>query len=78
MRGPLIGGKDFQLPLDKEASSRRGSWRGTKGEEEYLVFWGKAKEKNGVVKKRLVLKYGKVLFMEKICVNKSMEGSCVK
>jgi hypothetical protein len=24
MRGPLISGKDFQLPLDKEASSRRG------------------------------------------------------
>jgi hypothetical protein len=24
MRVPLIGGKDFQLPLDKETSSRRG------------------------------------------------------
>jgi hypothetical protein len=52
MRGPLIGGKDFQLPLDKEASSRKGSWRGTKGEEEYLVLGGKAKGKNGSVRKR--------------------------
>ncbi len=48
MRGPLIGGKDFQFPLDKEASSRRG----TKGEEEYLMFGGKAKEMNGSVRKR--------------------------
>ncbi len=27
MKGPLISGKDFQLPLDKEASSRRGLGR---------------------------------------------------
>jgi hypothetical protein len=53
-----------------------GSWRGTKGKEEYLVFW-KVKEKNGSVRKRLVLKCGKVLFMKKKCANKSMEGSCV-
>jgi hypothetical protein len=56
MRGPLIGEKDFQLPLDKKVSSRKGSWRGTKKEEEYLFFWGK-KRRNEGVKKRLVLKY---------------------
>ncbi len=31
MRGPLIRGKDFQLPLDKEASSRRGLGRVPRG-----------------------------------------------
>jgi hypothetical protein len=71
--GPLIGGKDFQLTN----KFKEGSWRGAKGEGEYLVFWGKAKEKNGSVRKRLVFKYGKVLFMKKMCANKSMEGSCV-
>jgi hypothetical protein len=38
------------------------------------VFWGKAKEKNESVRKRSVVKYGKVLFMKKMCANKSMEG----
>jgi hypothetical protein len=41
------------------------------------VFWGKEKEKNRSVRKRLILKYGKVLFIKKMCANKSMEGSCV-
>jgi hypothetical protein len=45
MRGTLISGKDFQLPLDKEASSRRGLGGGTKGEEEYFVFWGKERRR---------------------------------
>jgi hypothetical protein len=39
------------------------------------VFWGE--KKHGGVRKILVLKYGKVLFMKKMCANKSMEGSCV-
>ncbi len=54
-----------------------GVLEGYQGEEEYLVFWGKSKEENGGVRKRLILKYGKVLFIEKMCANKSMEGSCV-
>jgi hypothetical protein len=41
-------------------------------------FFGENKGENGGVKKRLVFKYGKVLFMEKMCANKNMEGSCVK
>jgi hypothetical protein len=45
--------------------------------EEYLVFFGESKGENGGVRKRLVFKYGKVLFMEKVCATKSMEGSCV-
>jgi hypothetical protein len=63
MRGPLIGGKDFQLPMDKEASSRRGLGGVPRGKRSILCFWGKAKEKNESVRKKLVLKYGKVLFM---------------
>jgi hypothetical protein len=39
MRGPLICGKDFQLPLDKEASS----WRGTKGGIIVSYVLGKSK-----------------------------------
>jgi hypothetical protein len=77
MRGPLIGGKDFQLPLDKEASSRKGFGRVQRGKRNILCFGGKGKEKNGSVRKRLVLKYRKVLFMKKMCANKSMEGSYV-
>jgi hypothetical protein len=73
MRGPLISRRNFQLPLDKEASSRRGT-----KEERNVFFFGESKGENGGVRKRLVLKYGKVLFMEKMCANKSMEGSCVK
>jgi hypothetical protein len=38
MRGPLIGGKDFQLPLDKVNNLKEGSWRRTEEREEYLVF----------------------------------------
>jgi hypothetical protein len=41
MRGPLIDGKDFQLPLNKEASSRRG----TKEERSILFFLGENKGK---------------------------------
>ncbi len=37
------------------------------------MFWGKAKEKNGSVRKKLVLKYEKVLFIKKMCANKSMK-----
>ncbi len=76
MRGPLIGGKDFQLPFDKEAA-QGGVLEGYQGGEEVSCFLGENKGKNGGVRKRLVLKYGKVLFMEKMCANKSMEGSCV-
>jgi hypothetical protein len=77
MRGPLIGEKDFQLPLDKEASSRRGLG-GVPRERGVSCSFGESKGENESVRKRLVLKYGKVLFMEKMCANKSMEGSCVK
>jgi hypothetical protein len=41
MRGPLIGGKDFQLPLDKVNNLKEGFWRRTEEKEEYLVFCGK-------------------------------------
>jgi hypothetical protein len=51
MRGPLIGGKDFPTSIGQGSKLKEGSWRGTKGEEEYLVFWGKTKEKNGNLRK---------------------------
>jgi hypothetical protein len=38
MRGPLIGRKNFQLPLDKENNFKEGSWRRTKGERDILCF----------------------------------------
>jgi hypothetical protein len=52
MRGPLIGGKDFQLPLDKEASSRRGLGGVPRERRSILCFGEKAREKNGSVSKR--------------------------
>jgi hypothetical protein len=72
----LIGGKDFQLPLDKEASSRRGLGRVSRKKNISYVLVER-KGKIGGVRKILVLKYRKVLFMKKMCANKSMEGSCV-
>jgi hypothetical protein len=42
MRGPLIGRKDFQLPLDKETSSRRGL-RGVPRRRGIYFFWGENK-----------------------------------
>jgi hypothetical protein len=39
-----------------------------------LCVGGKKKEENESVKGKLVLMCGRVLFMEKMCANKSMEG----
>jgi hypothetical protein len=41
MRGPLISEKDFQLPLDKEASSRKGLGGVPRGKRSILCFGGK-------------------------------------
>ncbi len=54
-----------------------GVLEGYQGGRGLFSVLGKVKEKNGSVRKKLVLKYGKVLFMKKMCVNKSMEGSYV-
>jgi hypothetical protein len=54
-----------------------GVLEGSKKKRNILCFEGKNKRENGSVRKRLVLKYGKMLFMKKMCANKSMEGSCV-
>jgi hypothetical protein len=58
MWGPLIGGKDFQLPLDKEASSRRGIRRVPR-RRGIFCFFGEKQKRNGGVRKRLILKYGR-------------------
>jgi hypothetical protein len=65
-----LEGRISKLPLDKENKLEEGSWKLTKEREEYLVFWGKEKEENESVRKRLILMCGKVLFMEKMCANK--------
>jgi hypothetical protein len=65
-----LEGKIFKLPLDKEDKFKEGSWRLTKGRGEYLVF-GKEKEENECVRKRLIIMCGKM------CANKSMERNCV-
>jgi hypothetical protein len=75
--GAIDWWEGFLISIGQGNKLKEGSWRGTKGEEEYLVFWGKAKKKNESVRKRLVFKYGKVFFMKKMCANKNMEGSCV-
>jgi hypothetical protein len=74
--GAIDWWEGFSTSIGQGSKLKEGSWRGTKGEEEYLVFWGKTKEKNGSERKILVLKYGKV-FMKKMCANKNIEGSCV-
>jgi hypothetical protein len=45
MRGSLIDGKDFQLPLDKEASSRRGLGGVPRGKRSILCFGRKQKKR---------------------------------
>jgi hypothetical protein len=60
----------------RRTSSRKGHGGLPKGEGSILCF-GKEKEENECVRKKLILMCGKVLFMEKMCVNKSMERSCV-
>jgi hypothetical protein len=51
--------------LDKGNKFKERSWRLTKGKRSILC-WGKGKEENECVRKRLVLMCGKVLFMEKM------------
>jgi hypothetical protein len=60
----------------RRTSLRRGHGGLPKGEGSILRF-GKEKEENDCVKKRLILMCVKVLFMGKMCANKSMERSCV-
>jgi len=71
MRRPLIGRKDFQTSIGQgevmEAYQR---------ERGVSCIFGKEKEENECVRKKLILMCGKVLFMGKMCANKSME-SCV-
>jgi hypothetical protein len=74
--GAIDWWEEFPISIRQGSKLKEGSWRGTKGERS-ILFFGESKRENGGVRKRLVLKYGKVLFMEKMCANKSMEGSCV-
>jgi hypothetical protein len=53
MRGPSIGGKDFQLPLDKEASSRRGLEGVPRGKRSILCFGEKNKGKEWKCEKEI-------------------------
>ncbi len=60
----------------RRISSRRGHGGLPKGEGNILLF-GKENEENECVRKRFIFMCGKVLFMGKMCANKSMERSCV-
>jgi hypothetical protein len=75
--GAIDWWEGFPTSIGQGNKLKEGSWRGTKGEEEHFVFGEKTKENNGSVRRRLIFKYGKVLFMKKMCANKSMEGSYV-
>ncbi len=50
----MIGREDFEVPLDKGNKLKKRSWRLTKGERSILC-WGKRKEENECVRKKLVL-----------------------
>jgi hypothetical protein len=43
--GPLIGGKDLQLSLDKKASSRKGLGGVPRGKKSILCFGGKQRRR---------------------------------
>jgi hypothetical protein len=75
--GAIDWWQEFPTSIGQGSKLKEGSWRGTK-EDRSIFFFGENKGENGGVRKKLVLKYGKVLFMEKMCANKSMEESCVK
>jgi hypothetical protein len=62
--------------MTRRTSSRRGHG-GLPGERGVSCVWGKEKEENKCVKKILVSMCGNVLFMKKMCANKSMEVSYV-
>jgi hypothetical protein len=72
-----LEGRIFKLPWDKENKLKEGLKGVLRRERNILFFGGKKKEEKRNVKERLVLMCGKVLFMKKMCANKSMEGSCV-
>ncbi len=69
-------GRISKLPLDKENKLKEGSRKLTKEGGVSYVF-GKEKEENESVRKILVIMCGRLLFIKKMCANKSMEGSCV-
>jgi hypothetical protein len=63
--------------LDKESKFKEGLGGVPRRERSILCVEGKKKKENESVRRKLILMYGKVLFMKKMCANKSMEGSCV-
>jgi hypothetical protein len=62
-----LEGRISKLPLDKGNKFKERSWKLIKRERSILC-WGRGKEENECVRKKLVLMRGKVLFMEKMCV----------
>jgi hypothetical protein len=70
MRRPLLGGKDFQTSIGQGEQAQGGVMGGLPKEEWYLVCFSKEKEENECVREELVLMCEKMLFMEKMCVNK--------
>jgi hypothetical protein len=71
--GAIDWWKEFPTSIGQGSKLKEGY----QGGEEYFVFLRESKGENGGVRKRLIFKYGKVLFMKNMCANKSMEGSYV-
>jgi hypothetical protein len=61
-----LEGRTSKLPLDKESKFKEGLRGVPRRERSILCVGGKKKKENE-----------NVLFMKKMCANKSMEGSCV-
>ncbi len=74
MSGPLIGRKDFQLPLDKENNLKEGSRRRTKGKRDISCVLWKEKEEKKSMEKILVLMWENVLFMKRKNMCKQEHG----
>ncbi len=76
MKRPLIKGKDFQTSIGQGGQVQGGVIEAYQRERGVSCVLGR-KRKRMSVRKRLILMCGKVLFMGKMCANKSMERNCV-
>jgi len=66
MKGPLIGGKDFEASIGQGEQVQGKVMEAYQRREEYLV-WEKKKKKNECVRKRLVLMCEKVVHGKYVC-----------
>jgi hypothetical protein len=72
--GAIDWREGFPTSIGQREQVQGGSWRCTKEGEEYIVFWGKKKEENENVKRKLVFMCGKVSLKKKRDVCKQEHG----